>query len=261
MTYHTVADTPVSSIGDVYFVGPGALFSRVALRTVETELDVPTQRVPDMEALRIARERPAGAVDPAYMVVVHETCARALLDALAQGAAYLPQRRLAITFDSDETVGTLFADIRDELLHRRVSLLPMNTNVTNWVRLLQVIQSGGQYLPPELLQAETATTAEEASPRPAPEPVPLARMPVPRERAPGAPVTPAHAPRAQDGLTPRESEVLAMAAAGSPNKTIAGALELSEHTVKLYMHRIIGKLGVRNRTEAAVWYHQNSTHA
>jgi len=55
----------------------------------------------------------------------------------------------------------------------------------------------------------------------------------------------------------REAEVLSMVAAGSPNKAIAGALALSEHTVKLYMHRIISKLGVTNRTEAAIWYHRH----
>ena len=48
-----------------------------------------------------------------------------------------------------------------------------------------------------------------------------------------------------------------MLASGQPNKIIAGQLNLSEHTVKLHIHRIIGKLGVTNRTEAAIWYHRN----
>ena len=240
MTYLGVDDTIVSG-GGVYFVGPGSLFSKVALRTVETELDGPTQRVPDMEALRFARTDEAGLVTPAHMVVVHETCARDLLRALEQGAEFLPKRRLAIAFELEDAACALFADVCDELLNRHVSLLPMNTNITSWVRLLQVIQAGGQYVPPEVLRAEPGTGARADTVTP-------------------APVATADA-RVQEALTPRESEVLAMAASGSANKTIASALDLSEHTVKLYMHRIIGKLGVTNRTEAAVWYYQHGHHA
>lgn len=240
MTYLSVADAPLSSASSVYFVGPGALFSRVALRTVETELDGPTRRVPDIDALRAACTNAAGTVVPALMVVVHETCAHALLEALEQGADFLPKGRLAIAIDNEDAACALFADIGDALLKWRVSLLPMNTNVTGWVRLLQVIQAGSHYVPPEVLQVRSwgASGGETA-----------------RHEADAASGT-----RGADGLTPRESEVLAMAAAGSPNKTIAGALELSEHTVKLYMHRIIGKLGAKNRTEAAAWYHQHAGH-
>ncbi len=226
------------------------MFSRVALRTVENEFDGPTQRVPDLDALRFARMTETGTVKPAYMVVVHESCARALLSALEQGADYLPKQRLAIAFENETMACALFADICDELLQWRVSLLPMNTNVTNWVRLLQVIQSGGHYVPPELLQARPEPEANIAA-----DPAP-ATAPASGDQTAGH-ASAARETRGPDGLTPREAEVLAMAAAGSPNKLIAGELELSEHTVKLYMHRIIGKLGVRNRTEAAVWYHQN----
>ncbi len=245
MTYLNVGDTKVSTVpmpGPIYFVGPGSLFSRIALRTVETELDGPTQRVPDINALQFAQRNAAGVAVPAYMVVVHESAARDLLKALRQGAGYLPKTRLAIAFEREDAACALFADACDELLQWRVSLLPMNTNVTNWVRLLQVIQAGGHYLPPDVLHPKTQTM-------------------IPGEET-ARPVPDAGA-RARSGetLTPRESEVLSMAAAGSPNKTIAGELALSEHTVKLYMHRIIGKLGVRNRTEAAIWYHQNSNHA
>lgn len=241
MTYLSVADAPLPSVGTIYFVGPGALFSKVALRTVETELDGSTQRVPDINALQSVCTNQAGTVTPAHMVVVHETCARALMSALEKGADFLPKQRLAIAFENEDTACALFADICDALLKWRVSLLPMNTNVTSWVRLLQVIQAGSHYVPPEVLQARSQNWFPREASRQAPDAAPEARAP--------------------DALTPREAEVLAMAAAGSPNKTIAGELELSEHTVKLYMHRIIGKLGVTNRTEAAIWYHQNTQSA
>jgi DNA-binding NarL/FixJ family response regulator len=54
------------------------------------------------------------------------------------------------------------------------------------------------------------------------------------------------------GLTEREREVLAHVAGGLSNKEVAARLHLSEKTVKHYMTIIMEKLGVRNRTEAAL---------
>ncbi len=51
-------------------------------------------------------------------------------------------------------------------------------------------------------------------------------------------------------LTDRESEVLALLAKGLPNKQIAMALGISEHTVKFHVSSIYSKLEVTNRTEA-----------
>lgn len=51
-------------------------------------------------------------------------------------------------------------------------------------------------------------------------------------------------------LTARETEVLQLLARGLPNKQIAVALVISEHTVKFHISSIYGKLGVTNRTEA-----------
>ncbi len=53
-------------------------------------------------------------------------------------------------------------------------------------------------------------------------------------------------------LTPRELDVLRLLAEGLPNKTIAGRLNISKHTVKFHVNAILGKLGVASRTEAVV---------
>ncbi len=53
-------------------------------------------------------------------------------------------------------------------------------------------------------------------------------------------------------LTPREREVLAALATGSTNKEIALALGITPGTVKTHVERLIGKLGVRDRTQAAI---------
>ena len=58
----------------------------------------------------------------------------------------------------------------------------------------------------------------------------------------------------EPSLTDRETQVLSCIAKGKQNKVIADTLGVSEHTVKLHVHHVIAKLGVNNRTEAAVWY-------
>ena len=54
-------------------------------------------------------------------------------------------------------------------------------------------------------------------------------------------------------LTPREREVLAQLARGAPNKVIALELGVSERTVKTHVSNILGKLGMTDRTQAAVY--------
>ncbi len=61
-------------------------------------------------------------------------------------------------------------------------------------------------------------------------------------------------PRAiYDSLTPREQEILLLIAAGNPNKQIGSKLGISDKTVKAHCGRIFQRLGVRDRTQAAVW--------
>jgi DNA-binding NarL/FixJ family response regulator len=53
-------------------------------------------------------------------------------------------------------------------------------------------------------------------------------------------------------LTPREREVLTMLAGGLSNLELAGALHLSEATVKTHVTRILTKLQLRDRVQAVV---------
>ena len=54
-----------------------------------------------------------------------------------------------------------------------------------------------------------------------------------------------------ENLTPREIEVVERLRLGKPNKVIAHELQISESTVKVFVHRILTKLRAINRTEVA----------
>lgn len=84
---------------------------------------------------------------------------------------------------------------------------------------LQVILSGGTYVPTDYAQSGAAAASAAAL-------------------APGG------------ALTPREAEVLTLLVAGRSNKEIGRSLGLQEITVKLHVRNIFRKLGVRNRVEA-----------
>jgi DNA-binding NarL/FixJ family response regulator len=54
-------------------------------------------------------------------------------------------------------------------------------------------------------------------------------------------------------LTAREREVLSLVAEGLPNKLISRRLEISEKTVKAHLTSVFARIGVSDRTQAALW--------
>jgi DNA-binding NarL/FixJ family response regulator len=62
---------------------------------------------------------------------------------------------------------------------------------------------------------------------------------------------------AEEQLTERELDVLALVGDGLPNKLIARRLEISEKTVKAHLTRVFSVLGVTDRTQAALWAQRN----
>jgi DNA-binding CsgD family transcriptional regulator len=68
------------------------------------------------------------------------------------------------------------------------------------------------------------------------------------------PSNPQGPPKAAPRLSRREAQVLEMASLGLTNDAIADRLNVSIHAVKFQLASVYRKLGVANRTEAAVTY-------
>ena len=80
-----------------------------------------------------------------------------------------------------------------------------------------------------------------------------------RLRLDGAPEPEAAAgdePEDPFGLTPRERQVLALVARGATNREIGAELFMAEKTASVHVSRILAKLDVRSRTQAAAVAHR-----
>jgi Response regulator containing a CheY-like receiver domain and an HTH DNA-binding domain len=120
------------------------------------------------------------------------------------------------------------SDIRGALDHGATGYIPKSSSVKVMMGALNLVFSGGIYVPPGAL---TAASAE----------------PMPRRRAHDGVDR-----NGSYGLTQRQREVLDCLRAGKSNKQIAYELGLSEGTVKIHVTAIFKSLGVKNRTQAVI---------
>ncbi len=103
-----------------------------------------------------------------------------------------------------------------------------------------VIEHGGLWAGPELLQRLVATTAAA-----------LAKLPVAADTQASA--TAVRNGKLWAGLSAREAEVALSVAAGRSNKEVADQLFISERTVKAHLGAVFEKLGVRDRLQLALF--------
>ena len=68
---------------------------------------------------------------------------------------------------------------------------------------------------------------------------------------------PSATPRVSDTLSVRELQVLRLVAKGQANKQIGRALGISERTVKVHVTHVFRRIGVTDRTSAAMWAREN----
>ncbi|MFB9993793.1 response regulator [Deinococcus oregonensis] len=133
-------------------------------------------------------------------------------------------RVLALTtFDDD-------ADVYGALRAGAVGYLLKDVSANRLVEAIHAAARGESVLEPSVatrVVAEFARLTEVAAP------APLVEPPV-------------------ELLSERELQVLRLLASGASNKEIAAALRIAEGTVKNHVTNVLGKLGVRDRTQAAL---------
>jgi DNA-binding NarL/FixJ family response regulator len=125
------------------------------------------------------------------------------------------------------------ADVREALENGAAGYIPKSSSVKIMLSALDLIFSGGVYVPATVLREGVE----------------------PDQR--GAGVIPPTDPQLEQLLTQRQREVLDRLREGKSNKQIAHELGLSEGTVKIHMTAIFKSLGVRNRTQAAMAFPQS----
>ena len=114
-----------------------------------------------------------------------------------------------------------------------MGFIPKSSPTPVLLRALQLVASGGVYVPEQVLAyARTNVSARPATPR-ATEP----SGDTPRE------------PK-DVGLTDRQAQVLALLVQGKPNKVICRELELADGTVRTHIQDVFRILNVHNRTQA-----------
>ena len=119
-----------------------------------------------------------------------------------------------------------------------VGFIPKSATRKVILSALQLVFSGGIYIPPQALSRLEPPTAVTQPPAPG-----GARISEPGQPA----VSPADL-----GLTERQVDVLALMMQGKSNKAICRVLNLAEPTVKNHVRAILKALKVTNRTEAVI---------
>lgn len=122
------------------------------------------------------------------------------------------------------------------------------TSFSDRERILQALDAGAAgYLlkdvEPEELEKAIAAAARGESPL--------------DPKAAGALVSARRATAPADSLSDREREVLLMVVDGLANKQIAQRLSISEKTVKAHLTSVFRRIGVTDRTQAALWAERN----
>jgi DNA-binding CsgD family transcriptional regulator len=205
----------------VIFLGSGLHFSDPLIQMAQNEFsDVHISRVAELRSLTTR-----SGIDPATIcaVIVEEKMLDQLISDPGAFRKAAPNAQLVLAYHAPEAAKSLLARQYHDPTLACISFLPMNVQFDAWRSIIRLTLCGEGYLPRNLLLEVTETPPGQATPK-------------------------------AGILTQRETEVLGLVSEGKPNKIIAAELGLSEHTIKLHMHNIIVKLGVKNRTEAAAWH-------
>jgi two-component system, NarL family, nitrate/nitrite response regulator NarL len=146
------------------------------------------------------------------------------LTALAALRKLFPELKVALVCGS-----TKAAEVRRAADLGAVGYLPKAMDRAPLIHAIRLILSGERFFPAQFLRAAAMSG-----------PSPVRRGGLSRARVEPDTI----------GLTSRQQAVLRELAKGSSNREVGEALGISEVTVKIHVHAIFQKLGVRNRTQA-----------
>lgn len=219
----TQNDSPI-----ILFVGDHSCFSEIYLRLIGEEFG--HYHVICDRTLDEARQRIQAEGGNIAFVAMSCRIGAPVFATLCDIVEAYPAIHPVLAYAEISEVRGVLKSANDYAPFQRLSFLPMTARVDAVISILHLLVSGECHISNDvvkmLLEDQAANTT----------------------------APPNNAATDIDILTAREVEVLALLSEGAPNKTIANDLDLSQSTVKLHIHHIIVKLGVRNRTEAAVAY-------
>lgn len=213
-----------------FFVGNALDFSDVILRHAAAEFSsIHFERIATIDDILAI---PIDQTKNCRIIVVNE----GEVDELRKNTQALLERftktRLALAYRRPGIAQNFLEHSSEEPLLAKVGMLPMRLEIDHWMSILRLLICGERYIPYELFNNTLPTRRPEVAEKPArPTTASLLKQ-----------------------LTERETQILQSVSEGKQNKIIAAELDLSEHTVKLHIHNVMSKLGVNNRTEAAVYF-------
>ena len=198
---------------------------RDALRGVLKELKGDAsvvEAVDSRQALRLAGENP----DLGLVLLDLNLPDRSGFDVLAELRGHYPAVSVVVlSAQSDRDSVAKALDLG------ATGFIPKSASREVMLSALQLVFSGGVYIPPEILGPRGEQTSSRRG-----QPAAGARPGSPRDL----------------GLTDRQVEILALMMQGKSNKAICRSLDLAEPTVKNHVTAILKALKVSNRTEAAI---------
>ena len=166
-------------------------------------------------------------------------------EVLAEFRATYPALPVVVVSASDRT-----SDVIRAIDAGAMGFVPKRASNESLFEALHMVMSGGIYVPPMTMGSEAPTKPEGDT-------VPSV-LRVVRDHAHDSGFQSGAAPLAAIGLTPRQTDVLALLLKGQPNKLIARELNLSVETVKDHVAAVLRALNVSSRTQAVLAVSQMS---
>lgn len=222
----------------IVFIGKELFYSNQTLRSVQNEFGVAAHRFENLGAfLSEARN----AAQSGKIVVIDQIMMDDLLARPSEYAQAAMSGCLAFAYRKEEAARLVF-EKWDRSRYGAIGFLPMNVAPDAWRAILRLLMHEELYLPGFVANCVNS-------------------KPCIAQSAPSrGDVIPKDANQLLSKLTRREKQVLQLVSEGKSNKTIAAKLGITEHTVKLHMHNVSGKIGVNNRTAAAHFFFEAAAH-